>query len=157
MCVCLQQSVASFRRNWCSCLSFTLENEMFRFFQVDDLQEEKNRIRQLFGERGSERGHLLIPPNDRGGRKQLGHLKKTAARSERTQSQRGRCDLVSLTVLGLPVAFCTDRLSISWRSCRAETLPRLEVSRTLVSKETRWRCVSWEKKKKLPEMNVYLT
>lgn len=63
---------------------------MFCFLQVDDLQEEKNRIRQLFGERGFEGGHLLLPPNDGGGQKQLGHLKKTAARSERTQSHLQR-------------------------------------------------------------------
>lgn len=58
------------------------------FFQVDDLQEEKTRIRQVVAERGSEGGHLLLPPNNRGGRKQLGHLKTTVARSERTRWTR---------------------------------------------------------------------
>lgn len=38
----------------------------FSLLQVDDLQEETHGIGQLFGERGLEGGHLLLPPNDGG-------------------------------------------------------------------------------------------
>lgn len=81
-----------------------------------------------------------------------------------SHTRKGRCDLVSLTVSGLPVgkAFCTDKLSIrwqAWRSGRAETLQRLEALRTLVSKETHGGGVWAENKqnKTLPEIYVYLT
>lgn len=119
VCACMCGAVVVCHSRW----------KMLRFFQVDDLQEEKTRIRQVFAERGFEGGHLLLPPNNRGGRKQLGHLKTTAARSERTRWTRPS----------------PHRQAISWQAWRSswvQTLQRPEVLRTLVSKETRWRCVS---------------
>lgn len=45
--------------------------------QIGDLKEEEDSVRPLSGERGAQGGYLLLPPNDRGRRKQLlGHLRK---------------------------------------------------------------------------------
>lgn len=48
----------------------------FCHFQISHLREEENRVRQLSGERGVKGGHILVHPNDRGQRLQLGHLRK---------------------------------------------------------------------------------
>ncbi len=114
--------------------------------QVGDLQEEEDRVRQLSGERGAEGGHHLLPPNDRGQRSQLGHLRKDGGsvwEDGVRQIERSQSCLTCSVGKPLEEVVCTPKCSLRRppeRSRRAETLQCLELW-LYVSKKIVFLCV----------------